>query len=98
MIIYTVGVEHRGGPGEDQVVVTPVCAYTSKEEAEKHVQSLQHDLFGDAYYFWDALEVKERYEPDDDRSDPQQYRNGGSHKEAANAGTQHGHTGQATTA
>lgn len=65
MIIYTVAVEHRGGPNHDQVVVSPVCAYTSKDEAEKHIQSLQQDLYGDTYYFWEALEVKERFELDD---------------------------------
>ena len=47
-----------------RTIVSPVCAYTDKEEAEKHIHSVQHDLFGDTYYFWQALEVKDRYEPD----------------------------------
>lgn len=64
MIVYTVEVEHQPGSDASRAIVSPICAYTSKEEAEKHIQSLQQDLFGDTYYFWEALEVKDRYEPD----------------------------------
>ncbi len=64
MIIYAVAVEHRAPFDACRTIVSPVCAYTDKEEAEKHIHSVQHDLFGDTYYFWQALEVKDRYEPD----------------------------------
>lgn len=64
MIVYTVEVERRPPFDESRTVVSPVCAYTEKEEAEKHIQSVQQDLFGDTYYFWQALEVKDRYESD----------------------------------
>ena len=64
MIVYTVEVEHRPPFDVSHTVVSPVCAYIDKEEAEKHIQSVQQDLFGDTYYFWQALEVKDRYEPD----------------------------------
>jgi hypothetical protein len=63
MIVYAVEVEHPSPFDTSQTLVSPICAYTSKEEAEKHIQSLQTDLFGETHYFWEALEVKERYEP-----------------------------------
>ena len=67
MIVFAVEVEHRSPFDSSSTVVSPVCAYTEQEEAEKHVQALQQDLFGDTYYFWEALEVKERYEGEPDR-------------------------------
>ena len=64
MIIFSVEVQHRSPFDSSCTIVSPVCAYTDKDEAEKHIQALQQDLFGDTYYFWEAIEVKERYEPE----------------------------------
>ena len=64
MIIYAVAVEHRAPFDACRTIVSPVCAYTDKEEAEKHIHSVQQDVFGDTYYFWQALVVKDRYESD----------------------------------
>ncbi len=65
MIIFAVAVQHRSPSDSSCTIVSPVCAYTDKYEAEKHIQALQQDLFGDTYYFWEALEVKDRYEPEE---------------------------------
>jgi hypothetical protein len=67
VIVYAVEMEHRSAFDASQTIVSPVCAYTSKDEAEKHIQSTQTDLFGDTHYFWEALEVKDRYEPEDNQ-------------------------------
>ena len=64
MVVYTVEVELQLGSDSSHAIVSPICAYTSKKEAEKHIKSLWQDLFGDTYYFWEALEVEDRYEPD----------------------------------
>jgi hypothetical protein len=69
VIVYAVEMEQRSPFDASQTIVSPVCAYTNKDEAEKHIQSLQTDLFADTYYFWQALEVKDRYEPDKTNAD-----------------------------
>ncbi|HEX2055846.1 MAG TPA: hypothetical protein VHF07_05095 [Nitrospiraceae bacterium] len=69
MIVYAVAIQHPSAIDTSRIVVSPVCAYTSKDEAEKHVQSVQEDVFGDTYYFWEALEVKDRFEPGHNHSE-----------------------------
>jgi hypothetical protein len=68
VIVFAVEMEHRSPFDASQTIVSPVCAYTSKDEAEKHIQSLQTDLFADTHYFWEALEVKDRYEPEEPKA------------------------------
>jgi hypothetical protein len=63
-VVYLV--EELRDTGEGKQAVTPIRAYTSKKQAEKHAQDLQMDLFSDQYYTWVAIEVWDRYEPRDE--------------------------------
>jgi hypothetical protein len=51
--------------GEGKQAATPIRAYTSKNQAEKHAFDLQRDPFGDQYYTWVAIEVWDRYDQKD---------------------------------
>lgn len=64
MIVYTVEVRHYSSSDLAQCEgISNVCAYTTKDEAEKHIQAVQVDLFSETEYRWTALEVKDQFDP-----------------------------------
>jgi hypothetical protein len=63
-VIYLV--EALRDTGEGKQAATPIRAYTSKNQAEKHALDLQRDPFGDQHYTWVAIEVWDRYDQKDE--------------------------------
>ena len=63
MIVYAVEIRRHPASDSSQCeTMSNVCAYTTKDEAEKHIQAVQEDMFGATEYRWIALEVKDQFE------------------------------------